>query len=379
MSAGGALAEIGGSFLRLGVLAFGGPVAHLAMMEDEYVRRRGWLGGDAFARSLAATNLVPGPNSTEMAIHLGHRRGGIAGGLLSGAAFILPAALMVGALSWAYFRWGATPRADDLLAGVRPAVVVLVAIAAWRLRRPARRGPLPMAFAAVAFAVAVLAPPWALFALLGAGALALLVRWRGWPGLGSALPAALPMLPHGPPLIAASLPEAVPIALVHLKTGALLFGGGYVMIPLLQPDAVAQGWLTDAQFLDGVAVGQATPGPIVTTATFVGYAAAGWWGAALATAAVFAPAFVFAMSLGRVLDRLEGSPAATAFLDAVAAAVFGAIAGAALLLLLELPLDALTAALLAASAVVLGRGLVPSYGWIAAAGVAGLLYGAVAG
>ena len=379
MSAAGSLAEIGGSFLRLGVLAFGGPVAHLAMMEDEYVRRRGWLSGDAFARSLAATNLVPGPNSTEMAIHLGHRRRGIAGGLLSGAAFIVPAALMVGALSWAYFRWGATPRADDLLAGVRPAVVVLVAVAAWRLRRPARRGPLPMAFAAAAFAVAVLAPPWALFALFGAGALALLVRWRGWPGLGASLSAALPMLPHGPPFAAASLPEAVPIALVHLKTGALLFGGGYVMIPLLQPDAVAQGWLTDAQFLDGIAIGQTTPGPIVTTATFVGYAAAGWWGAALATAAVFAPAFVFAMSLGRVLDRLEGSPAAAAFLDAVAAAVFGAIAGAALLLLLALPLDALTAALLAASAVVLARGLVPSWAWIAAAGAAGLLYGAVAG
>ena len=372
----GSIVEIFSSFLRLGVLAFGGPVAHIAMMEDEYVRRRGWLSSDAFARALAATNLVPGPNSTEMAIHLGHRRRGIIGGLLSGAAFIVPAAIMVGVLSWAYFEWGSTPQVDDLLTGIRPAIVVLVALAAWRLRRPAIRGPMPIAFALVAFVVAVLASPWVLFVLLGAGVLALLVRWVGWSKLTAVLPA-MPILPHSLPMIAVNVPDAAVIALIHLKTGALLFGGGYVMIPLLQPDAVGQGWLTNAQFLDGIAIGQSTPGPIVTTATFVGYAAAGWWGAIIATAAIFAPAFVFAMSLSRVLERLSDSPNAQAFLDAVAAAVFGAIAGAALLLMLELRLEVLDVVLVGASGVVLLRGLMPSYAWIAVAGGAGLLYGAV--
>ncbi|MXZ47614.1 MAG: chromate efflux transporter [Chloroflexi bacterium] len=372
----GSFFEVLSTFLRLGVLAFGGPVAHIAMMEDEYVRRRNWLSSESFSRALAATNLVPGPNSTEMAIHLGHRRKGFAGGLLSGFAFIVPAAIMVGVLSWAYFEWGTTPRVEDFLIGIRPAIVVLVALAAWRLRRPALRGPMPMALAAAAFVVAVLAAPWVLFVLLGAGVLALLVRWAGWTRLLAALPA-MPIAPHGFQMVAWNTPDALAIALIHLKTGALLFGGGYVMIPLLQPDAVAQGWVTDSQFLDGIAIGQSTPGPIVTTATFVGYAAAGWWGAALATVAVFAPAFVFAMSLGTVLDRLSDSPNATAFLDAVAAAVFGAIAGAALVLLLELELDVLNVVLVVASGVVLLRGWVPSYAWLAAAGAAGLAYGAV--
>lgn len=372
----GSLFEILSTFLRLGVLAFGGPVAHIAMMEDEYVRRRKWLSSDSFARALAATNLVPGPNSTEMAIHLGHRRGGFAGGMLSGFAFIVPAAIMVGVLSWAYFEWGTTPRVEDFLIGIRPAIVVLVALAAWRLRRPALRGPMPMALAAGAFVVAVFAAPWVLFVLLGAGLLALLVRWAGWTKLLAALPA-LPIAPHGFEMAAWSTPDALAIALIHLKTGALLFGGGYVMIPLLQPDAVAQGWVTDAQFLDGIAIGQSTPGPIVTTATFVGYAAGSWWGAAIATVAVFAPAFFFAMSLGHVLDRLSDSPNATAFLDAVAAAVFGAIGGAAVVLLLELEIDVLNIVLVLASGVVLLRGYVPSYAWLAAAGIAGLIYGAV--
>ena len=369
-----ALFGLSGRFLRLGAVAFGGPVAHVAMMEDEFVRRRHWLSSEAFTRAFAATNLVPGPNSTEMAIHLGFRRRGIPGGLAAGAAFILPAALAVAILAWAYFRWGTTPRADDLFAGIRPAVVVLIALAAWRLRAPAVRNPLSMALAAAAFAIALLAPRWEVVALLAAGLVALVASGRGLLHALAALP--VPVLPMALPTLSVALPEAVPIALVHLKAGALLFGGGFVIIPLLEPDAVARGWLTEEQFLDGLAIGQATPGPIVTTATFVGYAAGGWWGALVATLAIFAPAFVFAMSLGHVLRRLAGSETARAFLDGVAAAVFGAIAGAAPVLLAALDANALTAVVLAASAVVLLRSLAPSYAWMAACGVGGLLYGA---
>ena len=154
------LAGLLGQFGRLGATAFGGPAAHVAMMEDEFVQRRRWLDRDTFARALAATNLVPGPNSTEMAIHLGYRRRGVPGAIASGSAFILPAALAVAVLAWAYFQWGTTPRADDLFAGIRPAVVVLVALAAWRLRGPAARNPLSMVLAAAAFAIALLAPRW---------------------------------------------------------------------------------------------------------------------------------------------------------------------------------------------------------------------------
>ena len=370
------LAGLLGQFGRLGATAFGGPAAHVAMMEDEFVRRRRWLDRETFARALAATNLVPGPNSTEMAIHLGYRRRGVPGAFASGGAFILPAALAVAVLAWAYFEWGTTPRADDLFAGIRPAVVVLVAIAAWRLRGPARRNPLAIALAAAAFAVALLAPRWEVIALLGAGVVALLASEHGprrrLQRAVVALPA--PLLPLALPALAVTLPEAVPIALIHLKAGALLFGGGYVIIPLLEPDAVAQGWLTESQFLDAIAIGQATPGPIVTTATFVGYAAGGWWGALIATVAIFAPAFGFAISLGRLLDRLSASEALRAFLDGVAAAVFGAIAGAAVVLLLSLEANALSAVVLLASGVVLLRSLLPSYAWLLLCGAAGLLY-----
>ena len=370
------LAGLLGQFGRLGATAFGGPAAHVAMMEDEFVQRRRWLDRDTFARALAATNLVPGPNSTEMAIHLGYRRRGVPGAIASGSAFILPAALAVAVLAWAYFQWGTTPRADDLFAGIRPAVVVLVALAAWRLRGPAARNPLSMVLAASAFAIALLAPRWEVIALLGAGVVALLASEHGprrrLQRAVVALPA--PLLPLALPALAVTLPEVVPIALIHLKAGALLFGGGYVIIPLLQPDAVARGWLTESQFLDAIAIGQATPGPIVTTATFVGYAAGGWWGALIATVAIFAPAFVFAISLGRLLDRLTASETLRAFLDGVAAAVFGAIAGAAVVLLASLDANPLSAVVLLASGVVLVRSLLPSYAWLVLCGAGGLLY-----
>ena len=368
------LAGLGGHFTRLGATAFGGPVAHVAMMEDEFVRRRHWLDRDSFARALAATNLVPGPNSTEMAIHLGFRRRGVPGALVAGTAFILPAALAVAILAWAYFRWGTTPRADDLFAGIRPAVVVLVALAGWRLRGPAVRTRFSLALAGAAFVVALLVPRWELVALLAAGLIALVAAGYGRRLAMAAI--ALPLIPSALPAFASTVPEAVPIALIHLKAGALLFGGGFVIIPLLEPDAIAQGWLSEEQFLDGIAIGQATPGPIVTTATFVGYAAGGWGGALIATIAIFAPSFFFAISLGHVLQRLAASEALRAFLDGVAAAVFGAIAGAAVVLLLALDANPLSVVVLAASVVVLLRSLLPAYAWMALCGGAGLLYGA---
>jgi chromate transporter len=346
------------------------------MMQDEFVRRRGWLTNDEFIGALAATNLIPGPNSTEMAIHLGYRRRGVAGGLVGGVAFILPAATLVLALSWAYFRWGTLPTMEDLFTGIQPVVVALIAFAAWRLRAPATRSPLAAAIAIAAFALTLTLPRWEVVALLAAGVVLLAARPRIGAGLAAVAPFALavPVSASWFMVAGVSLPA---MAFTFLKVGALLFGGGYVMIPLLEPDAVNAGWLTEQQFLDGLAIGQATPGPIVTTATFVGYAAAGWAGAAVATVAVFAPAFVFAMTLGYSMERLPDAPHVRAFVDGVSAAVFGAIAGVAVALALALAATPLSIVLLAASVAVLFRGLIPAYLLVGIGGGVGVAAGAL--
>ena len=370
------LLEIAVAFLRLGIFGFGGPVAHAAMMQDEFVRRRGWLTNDEFVGALAATNLIPGPNSTEMAIHLGYRRRGVAGGLVGGVAFILPAAALVLALSWAYFRWGTLPTIEDLFTGIQPVVVALIAFAAWRLRAPATRSPLAAVIAVTAFALALALPRWEVVALLAAGIVLLVAR----PRIGARLAAVAPLalaLPASASWFTIGGVSLPAMAFTFLKVGGLLFGGGYVMIPLLEPDAVKAGWLTEQQFLDGLAIGQATPGPIVTTATFVGYAAAGWAGAAVATVAVFAPAFIFAMTLGYSMERLADAPHVRAFLDGVSAAVFGAIAGAAVALALALAATPLSIVLLAASAATLLRGLIPAYLLVGIGGGVGVAAGAL--
>jgi chromate transporter len=369
-----ALIELAGHFARLGITAFGGPVAHVAIMQDEFVRRRRWLDPVTFARAFAATNLVPGPNSTEMAIHLGFQRRGLPGGIIAGIAFILPSVLTVAILAWAYFRWGTTPHIDELFSGIRPVVIALVILALWRLRNPVVHNPLLVMLAIFSFAVSLLTPHLTTLALLVSGVIALLANTDVRIFATTVMPAS--MISFARPSLAINLPEAIPIAAIHLKAGALLFGGGFAIIPLLGPDAIAQSWLTEEQFLDAIAIGQITPGPIVTTATFVGYAAGGWSGAIVATLAIFAPSFIFGMSLSNILQRLTSSKNLRTFLDGVAAAVFGTIAGTGVLLLLALDLNPLTVTLLAASVVVLLRSLLPTYAWIACCGMSGLLYSA---
>lgn len=376
----GGRAEIARAFLRLGVFGFGGPVAHVAMMQEEFVERRGWLDRTTFVDALAATNLVPGPNSTEMAIHLGYRRGRASGAIIAGIAFVLPATVLVLALSWSYVRWGTVPSVAHVFRGIQPAVLATVALAAWRLRAAARRTPLAGALAILAFAVALFAPSWELPLMLGAGATMVLARTSGFAAARAvAWPLGLTLPGIAVPLTALALGSAslAAIALTFLKVGSLLFGGGYVMIPLLKPDAIGAGWVTEQQFLDGLAIGQATPGPIVTTATFIGYLAAGWSGALVATVAIFLPSFVFAIALGRLMPVLSRAPSARAFLDGVSAAVVGGIAGAAVTLATALDRSPLVIAIGAASAYVLWRGLAPAYAVIAAAGVVGLAAGAL--
>jgi chromate transporter len=313
-------------FGKLGVVGFGGPSAHVAMMEDEVVARRGWMPRETFVEALAATNVIPGPNSTEMAIHVGHRRAGVAGAMVAGVTFIAPAFLLMLALSWAYFRWSDVATVGDLFTGLKPAVIAILAVTLWRLFRSSVKDAPQLVLMAAAGGLAYAFTAWEPLILLAAGVAGLLLYLRpaSYPKLPLAVFAPLPVLAA----FAAWEPGTLrDLALVFLWAGGLLFGGGYVLIPLIE-DAVTKqhGWLTQQQFLDGVALGQATPGPIVITATFVGYAAAGLPGAIVATVAVFAPSFVLAIGSSNLLQRISSWSAAAAFLKGVSPAVVGSIA-----------------------------------------------------
>jgi len=308
-----ALRELALLFLRLGVTAFGGPAAHIALMEDEIVGRRGWLSRAEFLDLLGAANLIPGPNSTEVAIHVGYARAGWPGLVVAGACFILPAALIVTGFAWAYVRYGALPAVGGFLYGVKPVVIALVAQALWRLGRTALRTR-GLAALAVAAAAANALGANELAVLAGAAVLGLAARgMRGAAALVAAPAVAAPAAAAGVGLW--------PLFLFFAKVGSVLFGSGYVLLAFLRTGLVVErGWLTEAQLLDAVAVGQVTPGPLFTTATFVGYLLGGGAGAAVATAGIFLPAFVFVAASAPFLPRLRASPTAAALLDAVNAA-----------------------------------------------------------
>ncbi len=319
------LAEIAWQFLRLGFIAFGGPAAHIALMEEEFVRRRAWVTRERFLDLVGAVSLLPGPSSTELAIYLGQIRGGLLGLIVAGAAFILPAAVLVVALAWAYMRFGAVPQVAGLLFGVKPVVVVLIAQAIWALGKTALRT-LPLAALAAAIMVLSMLGMPALLLLIGAGVVWMVAKGAG--ALGSKSAAMLPIIAGGASSSASVVPVGVAaIFLYFLKVGAVLFGSGYVLLALLRADLVVRlHWLTEAQLLDAIAVSQATPGPFFTVATFIGYLLGGWRGATLATIGMFLPAFVFVAATAKFLPRLRRSKPASAFLDGVNAAAVALMA-----------------------------------------------------
>jgi chromate transporter len=292
-SRGRELRELALLFLRLGATAFGGPAVHIAMMEEEVVRRRRWLAREEFLDLLGATNLIPGPNSTEMAIHVGHRRAGRAGLVVAGTCFILPAFLIVLAIAWAYVRFRTLPAADALLYGVKPVIIAIVLQALWGLARSAVKNGFLAALGLLTAAAALLGAN-EIGLLLGAGALmAMLSATRG-AGSERSLPL---LLGAGVPAAGFAATASVSVNLgvlflSFLKIGAVLFGSGYVLLAFLRADFVERlGWLSETQLLDAIAVGQATPGPVFTTATFVG-SSPGPRGI-VATVGIFLPAFVF--------------------------------------------------------------------------------------
>lgn len=312
------LRELAVLFLRLGATAFGGPAAHIAMMQDEVVQRRKWLSDERFLDLLGATNLIPGPNSTEMAIHIGWERRRWSGLLVAGLAFIVPAMIITAACGWLYVRYGTLPTATWLLYGVKPVILAVVVQALWGLApKAARTTPLRVLGGIAAISVAVGANELAV--LFGCGVVAIAVRWRG----SKARPAQdlyqlAPLLPAMGATSAASAVGLSSLFWVFLKIGSVLFGSGYVLLAFLRADLVERlHWLTEAQLIDAVAVGQLTPGPVFTTATFVGYILAGPAGALAATAGIFLPAFVFVALSAPIVPRLRASPTASAFLDGV--------------------------------------------------------------
>ena len=317
LSEGSRLGEIVLAFLRLGFLAFGGPAAHIAMMEQEFVRRRKWLSREDFVDRVGAVSLLPGPSSTELAIYLGELRGGPAGLLIAGCSFILPAAVLVGALAWAYQRFGSAPQIGAVLFGVKPVVVALIAQAVWSLGRVAVKSKELAFLGAVVLGLAALHV--SAIALLIATGVAWIVaeRFAGKTGVAKT---AGGFLAQGGVAGATgvSVPTLTGVFLYFFKVGAVLFGSGYVLLALLRADLVERlHWLTENQLLDAIALSQGTPGPFFTVATFVGYVIAGWKGAALATAGMFLPAFAFVAVTARYLPRLRNSPVASAFLDGV--------------------------------------------------------------
>jgi chromate transporter len=378
----GSLAEVARLFFKLGVIGFGGPAAHIAMMREEVVRRRRWVSDERFLDLLGMTNLIPGPNSTEMAIHLGYVRAGWPGLLLGGSCFIVPAMLIVLTLAWLYVRYGATPAATSALYGVIPVIIAVVAQAIWALGRTAVKGPL-LAVLGIVVLVLSLAGLNELALLFGAGAALMLIRLARRPVAAAAMVGAalgLPGIALGQGAVAGAGVTLGTLFLTFLKIGATLYGSGYVLLAFLRNDFVHRlGWLSDRQLLDAIAVGQVTPGPVFTTATFVGYVLAGWTGAVLATVAIFLPSFVFVALSHPLLPRIRGSRGAGAFLDGVNVAAVGLMAAVTWQLARSAITDWFTAALAVAAGVLLIRWRVNSVWLIIGGAAAGLAFRLLAG
>ena len=373
----GHLGEVARLFLKLGVIGFGGPAAHIALMRDEVVRRRRWVTDERFLDLLGMTNLVPGPNSTEMAIHLGYTRAGWPGLLLGGSCFIVPAMLIVLTLAWLYVRFGATPTAVSALYGVIPVILAIVAQAMWGLARTAVKTPLLGGIGLAVLALS-LAGVNELALLFGGGGLAVAVSGAGRRRAGVAALAAasgLPGLAFAQGLAAAAPAGLGTLALVFLKIGATLYGSGYVLLAFLRNDVVERlGWLTDRQLLDAIAVGQVSPGPVFTTATFIGFVLAGWTGAVVATVAIFLPSFVFVGLSHPLLPRVRGARGTAAFLDGVNVAALGLMAAVTWQLARGALTDWFAALLAVAAGALLVRTRVNSAWLVAAGAVAGVAY-----
>lgn len=373
------LIELALLFLKLGTTAFGGPAAHIAMMKLEIVDRRKWLSEAEFLDYIGATNLIPGPNSTELAIHIGHHRRGWAGLLVAGSAFIIPAALIVWAIAWAYVRFGALPEASGALYGIKPVVFAIVIQAIWSLGRSAIKNSVLAILAVAALAATAAGVNEILLIFLTGFAMIVATNLRG-PDKSVASSAllgafALKSIKAIAAVTAGIATTELPkLFLIFLKIGSVLFGSGYVLLAFLKADFVDRlHWLTESQLLDAIAIGQFTPGPVFTTATFIGYLLAGNSGALLATLGIFLPAFFFVAISAPLIPKIRKSPIAGAFLDGVNVASLALMACVTYKLGAATIVDTTTVAITLAAAALLFRFRLNSAWLVIGGGTLGLL------
>ncbi|MBP0611442.1 chromate efflux transporter [Chryseobacterium sp. cx-311] len=318
------LREIAAVFLKLGFIGFGGPAAHIAMMREEAVTKRKWFSEAHFLDLVGATNLIPGPNSTELAIHIGHEKGGWKGLLLAGLCFILPAVLITGIFAWLYKQYGQVPAVQPFIYGIKPAIIAIILGAVFPLARTSLRS-LQLIIIGLTVLAGELAGISEIYLMFGAGFTALLLAWlqnARKKGFQSLIPLSLLAVPVPTFLSAAN----TGLFWIFLKIGAVLYGSGYVLFAFLDTELVATGLLSRQQLIDAIAVGQFTPGPVFSSVTFIGYQINGFTGAIVSTVAIFLPSFVFVALIGPVIRFLRGSQIFAAFLDAVNVASIALIA-----------------------------------------------------
>ena len=347
------LKELAALFLKLGIIGFGGPAAHIAMMQQEVVEKRKWLTEQEFLDLLGATNLIPGPNSTEMAIHIGQEKGGWKGLIIAGACFIFPAVLIVGFLAWLYKDYGQLPQVQPFIYGIKPAVIAVILGAVFPLAKKSIKS-VELAVIGVLVLVLSLLNINEIYLMFGAGLLAILVariRNRQQIKLNGIFPLAL-LQPTIPALLSVS---NVNLFLIFLKIGAILYGSGYVLFAFLDTELVATGFMSRQQLIDAIAVGQFTPGPVFTSVTFIGYQINGFWGAVISTVGIFLPSFVFVALLNPLVKKMRKSTLFSLFLDAVNVASVAIIAAICFIMGKETITDARTVVIAALSMAVVFR------------------------
>lgn len=364
------LTDVAKLFLKLGFTAFGGPAAHISIMHDEVVIRRKWLTDEEFLDLLGATNLIPGPNSTEMAIHIGYLRAGWPGLIAAGLCFILPATLIVLGLSWLYVQYGTTPQTEWLLYGIKPVVIAIIAQALWMLGSKAFKNKLLMFVGIVVFVLYFLGLNE--IALLFAGGLVLMLvsNFRRLRSINPIL-----LLPLGGAVLTQTIPFSLStLFLTFLKIGSVLYGSGYVLLAFLRNDFVLRlGWLTDQQLIDAIAIGQVTPGPVFTAATFIGYILGGTSGALLATLGIFLPSFIFVAISNPLIPKIRSSTWLSSLLDGVNASSLGLMAAVTIQLSFSSLTDLPTTLIAVVSLVLLLRYKINTTWLIAGGALVGLI------
>jgi chromate transporter len=369
--------ELAFVFLKLGAIAFGGPAAHIAMMENEFVRKRRWISASDFLDRLGAANLIPGPSSTEVAIFIGHSKCGWAGLLVAGCCFIIPAAVMVAIIAAVYVRFGSLPQVAGILYAIKPAVIAIILQALWSLARTATKTKLLAAIGVISVVLNALgfAPLIVLAIAALASGTAVWLKQRDSGALLAVPPSGRLALLVGAPAAIAVVPVSMlRLFLSFLKIGSVVFGSGYVLLAFLRTEFVDHlHWLTEKQLIDAVAVGQFTPGPVFTTATFIGYLVAGIPGAAVATLGIFLPGFLLVALGGPLIPKLRRSPVAGAILDGVVVGSLALMAVVAWQLGRAAIVDWLTVLIFVGSAIVLLRFRVNSAWLIGGAALIGLI------